>query len=245
VVVSTRVVATRSIPNIRELLFTFGTPAPEPATLRRFTGLVALHAGFGAGGHHLDLESLPAEQMRKLAVNRWSVKSLIPLQRMKGLRRLSADLFRDPVDAIGQMHDLEYLRLRGPAKGWAKLRDCTRLEEARLIEVQITNLRRWNSWSQLRTLTLSGRGVKSLAGQETCQNLEELVLLNLKMNDLTPLRALPIMMINGTTGLALRRAWWHLAVSCSFESGKDSDRQDEGRPLGGPGGGTHESRDKR
>jgi len=191
VVVSTRVVATRSIPNIRELLFTFGTPAPEPATLRRFTGLVALHAGFGAGGHHLDLESLPAEQMRKLAVNRWSVKSLIPLQRMKGLRRLSADLFRDPVDAIGQMHDLEYLRLRGPAKGWAKLRDCTRLEEARLIEVQIANLRRWNSWSQLRTLTLSGRGVKSLVGLETCQNLEELVLLNLKMNDLTPLRELP------------------------------------------------------
>jgi hypothetical protein len=191
VVVSTRVVATLPLPNICELLFTFGTPAPDSATLRQLTGLSALHAGFAAGGHHLDLESLPAEQMRKLAVNHWSVKSLIPLERMKGLRRLSAELFRDPLDAIGQMHELEYLRVRGPANGWAKLRDCTRLEEAHFIEVQIANLRRWNTWSQLRTLTLSGRGVKSLVGLETCQNLEELVLLNLKMNHLACLGELP------------------------------------------------------
>ena len=191
VVVSTRVVATRALPSIRELLFTFGTPAPEPATLRQFTGLIALHAGFGAGGYPLDLESLPAEQMRKLAVNRWFVKSLIPLERMRGLRRLGADVFRDSLEAIGQMHDLEYLRLRGPAKGWVKLRDCTRLEEAHLIEVQIANLRRWNTWSQLRTLTLAGRGVKSLAGLESCQSLEQLTLLNLRMNDLTPLREMP------------------------------------------------------
>jgi hypothetical protein len=89
------------------------------------------------------------------------------------------------------MHDLEYLRLRGPAKGWVKLRDCTRLEEAHLIEVQIANLRRWNTWSQLRTLTLAGRGVKSLAGLESCQSLEQLTLLNLRMNDLAPLREMP------------------------------------------------------
>jgi len=111
VVVSTRVVATRPLPNICELLFTFGTPAPDPATLRQLTGLSVLHAGFGAGGHHLNLESLPADQMQKLAVNHWSVKSLVPLERMRGLRRLSADLFRDSLDAIGQMHDLEYLRV--------------------------------------------------------------------------------------------------------------------------------------
>jgi hypothetical protein len=201
VVVSTRVVATRELPNIRELLFTSGTPAPDPATLRQFRGLVALHAGFGAGGHRFDLDSLPVEQIRKLAVNRWSVKSLTPLERMRGLRRLTADVFRDPLDAISQMHDLEYLRLRGPAKGWAKLRDCTRLEEAHLIEVQIANLRRWNTWSQLRNLTLSGRGVKSLAGLEFCQGLEELTLLNLKMSDLAPLRQMPRL-----TSLQLRMA---------------------------------------
>jgi hypothetical protein len=201
VVVSTRVVSTQALPNIRELLFTFGTLAPEPATLREFTGIVALHAGFAAGGHRLDLESLPAEQMRKLAVNRWSVKSLVPLERMRGLRRLSADLFRDPVDAIGLMHNLEYLRLRGPAKGWAKLRDCTRLEEAVLIDVQIANLRRWNTWPRLRKLTLAGRGVKSLAGLESSQTLDQLTLLNLRMNDLTPLRELPRL-----TALELRMA---------------------------------------
>ena len=190
-VISTRVVATHTLPNVRELLFTFGTPAPGPATLRQFTGLVALHASFGAGGYRFDLESLPAEQMRKLALNHWFVKSLTPLERMKGLRRLSADLFRDPLNEISQMQDLEYLRLRGPAKGWAKLRDCTLLEEAHLIEVQIANLRRWNTWSHLKILTLAGRGVKSLAGLEFCQNLEQLALVNLRMNDLTPLRELP------------------------------------------------------
>ena len=201
VVVSTRVVATRTVPNIRELLFMPGTPAPEPVTLRQFTGLIALHTGFGAGGSRFDLESLPAGQMRKLGVNRWFVKSLTPLERMRGLRRLSAEVFRDPLDAISRMQELEYLRLRGPAKGWAKLRDCTRLEEAHLIQVQIANLRRWNTWSHLRTLTLAGRGVKSLSGLESCQSLDQLALVNLRMNDLTPLRELPRL-----TALKLRMA---------------------------------------
>lgn len=191
VVVSTRVVSTTELPNIRELLFTFGSPAPDADTLRQFTGLTALHAGFGGGGHNFDLEKLPAEQLQKLAMSHWFAKSLAPLERMKGLRRLSLNLFRDPLDALAKMTDLEYLKILGPAKSWRKLRECTCLREAHLIDVQIANLRSWNTWSQLRTLTLSGRGVKSIEGLQACQSLEQLTLLNLKMHDLSPLRELP------------------------------------------------------
>src|SRR5262249_55082623 len=82
-------------------------------------------------------------------------------------------------------------QIRGPAKGWAKLRECTLLEEAHLIEVDIANLRRWNTWKRLRILKLGGRGIKSLQGLENCGTVEQLTLLNLPIKDLSPLRELP------------------------------------------------------
>ncbi len=190
VVASTRLACSRGVPNVRELLFTYGTPAPDAASLRQFPALSALHLRWGAGGHRLDLESIDPEPMRKLALNRWFVKDLAPLARMTKLRQLHLELFRESLEPVAAMRDLEYLYVRGPAKGWAALRDCTGLEEAHLIDVQIANLRRWNAWPGLRRLTLSGRGVKSLAGLEASQNLEELTLLNLDMSDLSSLREL-------------------------------------------------------
>jgi hypothetical protein len=109
---------------------------------------------------------------------------------MTGMRKLRLDLFREPLDAVSTMASLEYLHVNGPAKGWAKLRECAGLEVAHLIEVQIANLRRWNTWRRLRILTLAGRGVKSLSGLENCQQLEELTLINLSMADLSSLREL-------------------------------------------------------
>lgn len=191
VVASTLLVCTREVPNVRELLLTYGTPAPDAASLRRFPSLSALYLRWGAGGHRLDLEAIAGDHMRKIALNRWFVKNLAPLNRMTKLRQLHLELFRESLEPVGGMLELEYLHLRGPAKGWAELRHCTKLEEAHLIEVQIANLRRWNTWSRLRKLTLSGRGVKSLAGLEALQNLEELTLLNLNMSDLSSLRDMP------------------------------------------------------
>ena len=191
VVASTRIVSECELPRIRELLLTSNTPAPERATLRQLSGLAAFYAMHQASGHPLDLSGLPAQQMRKLAVNRWLAKDLAPLENMTGLERLTAHLFKDALDAISGMRNLKYLHVRGPAKGWAKLRNCTRLEEAHLIDVQIANLRRWNTWSQLRKFTLSGRGVRSLAGLESFQTLERLTLLNLDTSDLSALRKLP------------------------------------------------------
>jgi hypothetical protein len=178
------------LPGIQELLITPAALLPDAATLRHLTGLHTLYALSLSGRIRLELDSLPAGQMRKLALSRWFTKSLVPLERMTGLQQLQVDLFRDPLDPIVRMTDLRYLHVKGPAKGWAKLRECTLLEEAHLIDVQIANLRRWNTWEKLRILTLSGRGVKSLAGLEKCERLEELTLLNLNMTDLAPLRQL-------------------------------------------------------
>jgi hypothetical protein len=73
------------------------------------------------------------------------------------------------------------------------------LEEAHFIDVQIANLRRWNTWKRLRRFTLSGRGVKSLAGLEQLEQLDQLTLLNIGAQDLSPLREL-----SALTGLTLR-----------------------------------------
>ncbi len=187
VIASTQVRASRQLPDIRELLLYPTAPIPEASTLRRLTGLESLYAMPPCGEMRLNLDALPAEQMRKLALNRWLNLSVAPLEKMTGLVKLSADLFHDSLDAVARMTDLQYLRILGPAKGWAKLRECTLLEEAHLIDAQIANLRRWNTWNRLRRFTLAGRGVKSLAGLESFQQLEELTLLNLRMEDLMPL----------------------------------------------------------
>ena len=191
VVASTLVQAARDLPNIREVLMCGHSPLPEAATLRHLTGIEALWAAIFNSAVRLDLEGLPAGQMRKLAVNRWYTKSLAPLERMTNLEMLHLDVFRDPLDAVSRMPKLRYLHVKGPAKGWAKLRECRMLVKASFIDVQIANLRRWNTWSRLRSFTLSGRGVKSLAGLERMEQLEELTLLNLKTDDLSPLRELP------------------------------------------------------
>jgi len=189
VIVSTRIRASREIPNIRELLFCSGTSFPDATTLRHLTGLEALYSTFGSDVR-LDLDAIPAGQMRKLALNRWLIKSLAPLERMTNIEQLRADLFREPLDSVAGMKGLKYLSIKGPAKGWAKLRECTRLEEAHLIDVQIANLRRWNTWKRLRRFTLSGRGVKSLSGLENLESLEALTLLNTRTDELKPLREL-------------------------------------------------------
>jgi hypothetical protein len=190
IIASTCVEASRDLPNIRELLVTPWGPLPSAATLRHLTGLESLYALPTHGNSRLDLEAVPLAQMRNLAFTRWLTKSLAPLERMTGLEQLRVDLFREPLDPIARMKNLTYLSVHGPAKGWAKLRECTLLEEAHLIDVQIANLRRWNTWTRLRSLVLSGRGVKSLAGLESLQQLERLTLLNLRMDDLSPLRDL-------------------------------------------------------
>jgi hypothetical protein len=190
VVATTQVRASRDLPHIRELLLSSRGTLPDSATVKHLTGLESVFAMPFAGAGKLDLASLPAERMRNLAFSHWFATNLSALEKMKGMRQLSANLFRDALDGVAKMGELRFLHILGPAKGWAKLRECTGLEEARLIDVQIANLRRWNTWKRLGLLVLSGRAVKSIDGLESCENLEELTLLNMDMRELAPLHDL-------------------------------------------------------
>jgi hypothetical protein len=190
VVASTLVRASRELPSIRELLVTAFSDLPEPATLRQLTGLQSLYFPFGTR-RKLDLNDLPATQMLELMVTRWQVTSLAPLERMTNLVSLRAELFREPLDTIARMAQLRLLIIRGPARGWAKLRDCTQLETASFAEVDMANLKRWNTWKSLRELALTGRRLRSLAGLEASERLERLTLVNLHTLDLAMLRELP------------------------------------------------------
>ncbi|HXT26764.1 MAG TPA: hypothetical protein VN749_18245 [Candidatus Eisenbacteria bacterium] len=187
VMVSTKIRVTRDLPQVCELLFSSVAPMPDAATLRHLPNLKSVFALPVTGSGKLDLAALPAGKLRDLAFSHWFAVNPLALEDMTGVRQLYADLFRESLDGIARMTELRRLHIKGPAKGWAKLRECKLLEEAHLIDVQIANLRRWNSWKLLRSLVLSGRGVKSLAGLEECENLEDLTLLNLAMNDLSPL----------------------------------------------------------
>src|SRR5690348_846180 len=71
VVASSGVTAARELPNVRELLLCSSAAPPGPATVSRLTGLEALYCLRTPGRGRLDLDSLPAPQMRKLAASRW------------------------------------------------------------------------------------------------------------------------------------------------------------------------------
>jgi len=187
VVATAQVRARRDLPHIRELLLSSRGTLPDAETVKHLTGLESVFAMPFAGTGKLDLGSLPAERMRNLAFSHWFATNLSALEKMTRMRQLSANLFRDALNGVAKMSELRFLHILGPAKGWAKLRECTELEEARLIDVQIANLRRWDTWKRLRLLVLSGRGVKSIDGLASCENLEELTLLNMDMTELAPL----------------------------------------------------------
>lgn len=191
VIACTQVEAGRDQPELRELLINDSQGfLPQPELLTHLSGLQSLYAYTMNSDMKLNLDALPAEQMRELAFTRWHVKSIAPLERMTGLVRLKVDLFREPLEAIAGMAGLRFLSVKGPARGWAKLRQCTILEEASFVDVEMANLRRWNTWKSLRTLGLTGRGLKSLAGLEASEQLQKLFLINLGMDDLSPLRDL-------------------------------------------------------
>ena len=67
----------------------------------------------------------------------------------------------------------------------------TLLEEAHVINGRLRICAAGIRGKRLRSFTLSGREVKSLAGLESFEQLEQLTLLNLRMQDLSSLRELP------------------------------------------------------
>jgi hypothetical protein len=193
VVTATTVEGTRELPQIKEMLLFHNTLVPDASTLGCLPSLESLHTMGAAGNVKLAFDRLRAGQLRRLAVPRWVMASLDPLAQLNALECLDVSTYpRDSVEPISELENLTYLRIEGAARtsGWASLRRCVNVEEAKLMGIRLSNLRRLSTWTRLRHLALSGSALKSLDGIEAFEHLETLHLIMLGTEDLAPLRGL-------------------------------------------------------
>ncbi len=200
IVASAIVSVRRSLPQIRELLLVgAGTKSlPDPETLRDLPGLETLWAGQGPYVRPLDVESLPADAMRELSVERALLRKAgagagpEALARFSGLRHLVIEggYPRDSMAPLAGLTELVRLRASVPG-GWTAMAASTRLEEVEAFRPRLKDLRRLRTWTRLRRLTISMGGLESLAGAEAFERLEALTLVDLRLDDLGPLHGLP------------------------------------------------------
>lgn len=201
-VVSTEIRLTRPLPSVRELLLAPQTPIPPAETLANFTGLRTLHAPWAASSPKLAAAALPSE-LAELAINRGCLAAVDDIAQLHGLRSLELDLYPgDSVEPVGRLPGLVELKVGGPrVTGWRALAACELLEEALLNGLTGANLRPFAGWTRLRRLTITRRGLRSLAGIERFVALEELDLRVMGIENLGPLAALPRLRSLRLTGL--------------------------------------------
>jgi hypothetical protein len=208
VVASTTVRAGRDLPNIEELLLLHQTAVPNPATLGHLTGLTRLWAAWAPRAPSNGcLEAGALHAIRELGIQRASLSSgLAELAGLQGLKHLFLDrcLPRDSLQPLAGLIDLVRLRADAPA-GWPALSSLTALEEVAAIQPRLSNLRALRTWTRLRALTLTGAGVRGLAGMEAFTALERLRLAMLNIEDLSPLNGLPRLAEIELTGLLRAR----------------------------------------
>src|SRR5437764_10559299 len=183
--------------HVDELLLLGQTVVPDSETLRSLPGLERLWAGWAPGGP-FDVAALP-EGVRALGVCRHNLPAaseaaprFAELTRFAGLHHLALNHCW-PGDSVAPLAGLPALvRLRADApSGWSALRACPALEDVSAIGPRMANLRAMRTWTRLRTLTLTGGGVRPLAGMEAFAALERLRLVMLTVTDLAPLAELP------------------------------------------------------
>ncbi len=202
VVASTAVCAGRPLPQISELLLLERTLVPDSRTLRNLSSLARLWAGWALSGRVLDTGALPAS-LRRLGIHRATLSSgLGGLAELTGLTQLFLDgcLPKDSLQPLAGLAGLRRLRADAPS-GWAALGACTALEEVAAIKPRLANLRSLRTWTRLRRLTLTGSGVRGLAGMEAFTALEWLRLVMMGTDDLSPLAGLPRLAEVELTGL--------------------------------------------
>lgn len=207
VVSSTEVNLGTRLPSVTELLLLERPPLPEPAAFTLLPNLRSLHAmDVHPRGPKLSFRSIAGLDIKELAV-RWDhlePSDMGNVDVLSGLRRL---VFwagpADSVEAIGRLHNLEYLNLDGGRSGWTRLAGLGHLQEAVLWDARFPDLRPISGWSGLRSLWLRGRGVKSLDGIAELRALESLWLEVLGVSDLTPLKGLETLTSLNLSGLAL------------------------------------------
>jgi len=192
VVASATVRAGRPLPHIEELLLFNRTPVPDAKTLQSLSGLVRFWAGRALFNRRLAVEALPGRALRELGVNR----VLLPggsaeLSGLVELRHLVLHhcMPKDSLQPLAGLTQLTRLRADAPG-GWSALASCTALEEVYAIRPRLSNLKAFRAWTRLRSLALTGAGVRGLEGMEAFTALERLKLIALKIGDLLPLASL-------------------------------------------------------
>jgi hypothetical protein len=200
--------AQQPLPHLSELLLFGGVPVPDEATLRNLPALVQFWAGWARGRQPIAIEALPPAVQalgicrHSLGWERTASPRFAALARFGALRSLSLnDCW--PIDTVAPLAPLTALtRLRCDApRGWASLKACEALEEVSAIRPRLATLRAFAKWTRLRRLTLTGSGVRSLAGMEALAALEELRLIMLPVDDLSPLAGLNRLASIELTGL--------------------------------------------
>ncbi|MFL6162035.1 MAG: hypothetical protein ACJ74U_07390 [Jatrophihabitantaceae bacterium] len=191
-IVSTDIRLATPLPSVRELLLAPQTPMPTAGTLANLTGLRTLYAPWATTTRMLAMQALPAG-LTELATHRGCLADVEQIGQLTGLHSLELDLYPgDSVAPIGKLAGLIRLRVGGPkVTGWRALAGCELLEEALLNGLSGTNLRPFAGWTRLRRLTITRRGLRSLAGVEAFSALEELDLRVMGIEDLSPLAGLP------------------------------------------------------
>jgi hypothetical protein len=192
IVASTTVRARRPLPGLEELLLLDRTFVPDAQTLRSLSGLARFWAGWAPSDRRLDAGALPVS-LRELGISRAALSSGPgELAGLTGLSHLCLDgcLPKDSLQPLAGLTGLARLRADAPG-GWSALGALTALEEVLAVKPRLANLRALRTWTRLRRLTLTGSGVRGLAGIEAFTALERLRLVMMGVDDLSPLAGLP------------------------------------------------------
>ena len=190
VVADRQVEAHRQLPRVRELFQVgyFSQPV-DRETLSNMPGLVSLSLGTGWGSEKFDLEVLRAAPgIRDLHFAALAVRSIKPLRFLEGIQRLRIDGIASErvVRPLASLTRLRFLHLEC-WKGLCSLGDLESLEQVSLMDASLANLKPFQAWRNVRSLAMSGRGVRSLEGIDALESLEELFLGGAGIKDLRPL----------------------------------------------------------
>ena len=180
----------RPLPQVRELIVTSGVHGPDEATLRNLPNLQRLCMGRSASGPTIDLGVLVGmPHLEDLRFRANQVSTIEPIGNLTGLRRLRIeDHTFESIAPLASVTGLRWLAI-GWWKGMDRLGPLTEVEDAEFNEGTVSSLRPFGGWQRLRSLTIIGRKLKSLAGIERLSGLEDLYLYNPGVTDLTPLEA--------------------------------------------------------
>lgn len=181
---------TQPLPGIRELIVTTLTPPPDDSTLRHLPNLARLCLGRSATESKIDLRTLGGmPDLVDLRFDALQVGDIEPIAGLTGLRRLRIEhqTFQS-IAPVAAATGLRWLAI-GWWKGMDRLGSLTDLEHVELNEGTISSLRAFRELRRLRSLTIFGRRLKSIAGIEQLDALEDLFLYNPGVADLTPLAA--------------------------------------------------------